>query len=372
MRTARTFIASWIALAIAFTATPSHAAPGGKPRVYTNESYIEDITRPATLPLADPKAMLAFILESIPDRVKVYPTENYYYFYFYDGGTRYAGNIRLDAKDRDDGQLHFAYFPELTEWRKDDSLTYRRFGAADGIEIKREQPLVYRVTLGERSVVFELNDLAAVVPPSKTLAPDERFIGPMFDESGIRLFLIFNETLKLFHYVLDETAPVPDELFPSRYTNRILIGRRTGFAFYNEHRYARKILIGVFEANGSVNNYFDGPFDQLPDNFLKGDELRDAILAVDPSLAGTIDRHGGSGDGASRYMISPYIYYRDESELLPFHECATSREIPRDVYSACFVVRDDAQSGGTAPDAPEAADETEGKPRANEPQGGPK
>ena len=29
----------------------------------------------------------------------------------------------------------------------------------------------------------------------------------------------------------------------------------------------RQILIGAFVGNTQLNNYFDGPFDQLPDNY---------------------------------------------------------------------------------------------------------
>lgn len=351
---------------LAILAGVSNSAASDRPRVYTNEQYIDDVTRQTELPLDDPKAMLAFILESIPDRVKVYPTENYYYFYFYHRGTRYAGNVRLDTKDRDEGKLHFAYFAELTEWQKDDALTYTKFGKEEGVTVERLEPLVYRVTLGNRSVVFQLNDLAAVAPPPNIIAADEQYLGPVFDESGIRLFLVFNRELKLFHYVLDETTPVADELFPSSLTNRILIGRRTGFAFYNEHRFNRKILIGVFEANSSVNNYFDGPFDQLPDNFIKGETLRDAIIAAEPSLAGQIDRHGGSPDGSSRYLIGPYIYYRTEQDLLPFHECATDKKMPRELYPACFVVKDDGDQDNDPANA-QAGEPDKTDPAATEP-----
>ena len=100
----------------------------------------------------------------------------------------------------------------------------------------------------------------------------------------MRFFLMFNPKLKVFHYILDETVKIPDQFRQSNLTNRILIGVRTGFAYYLDLRMNRKILIGVFEANSRVNNSFDGPFDQLPDNFVKDDELRDAILAVEPSL----------------------------------------------------------------------------------------
>ncbi|MCC6949526.1 MAG: hypothetical protein IT539_17355 [Bradyrhizobiaceae bacterium] len=340
------------------------ASAADRPRLYTNEQYIEDVLRKTVLPLDDPKGMLAFVLESLPDRVRVYPTENYYYFYFYHNGTRYAGNIRLDAKDRDEGKLHFAYFVELTEWQKDDAVNYSVFGKEDGINVERLEPLVYRVTLGAKSVVFALNDLSKVTPPKTALGPDDQYLGPVFDESGIRFFLVFNKRLKIFHYILDETIKVADELFPSRITNRILIARRTGFAFYDEHRLKRKILIGVFEGGSSVNNYFDGPFDQLPDNFLKSDELRQAILQADPSLEGKIDRFGGSPDGASRFLIGPYMYYRLEEDLRPIHDCAVNKEIPRELYHACFVV-------GDAPDDPADDDGDAADPAAKpEPQRG--
>lgn len=356
-RSAPNFIRLALIAAVAagvFASLPLPATASERPRVYTNEQYIDDLTRKTSVPLDDPKAMLAFVLENLPDRVKVYPTENYYYFYFYHRGIRYAGNIRLDAQDRDQGKLHFAYFVEIAEWVKDDAVRYTLFGKNDGVAVEKIEPLLYRVTFGGKSVVFELNDLSRISPPASALGPDDRFFGPVFDESGIRFFLVFNKELKVFHYVLDETVPVADELVPSQITNRILIARRTGYAFYNEHRLNRKILIGVFEANARVNNYFDGPFDQLPDNFIKGDELRDAILAADPNLKGQIDRHGGSPDGASRYLIGPYIYYRTEQELLPFHECATNREIPRALYHACFVVRDDVDRAPAKAPAPPA------------------
>lgn len=354
----------WLCAAFAFGLMPAMAAaqPSERPPVYTNEQYIDDLTRPFSLPLDDPKAMLAFILESIPDQVDVYPTENYYYFYFHYRGTRYAGNIRLDAKDRDEGKLHFAYFVELTEWVKDDAINYNVFGKDDGVIVERLEPLRYRVTFGNRSVVFRLNDLSGVVPPKTALGPDDQYLGPVFDESGIRFFLVFNRELRIFHYLLDETVPVADELFPVQFTNRILIGRRTGFAFYDDHRLKRKILIGVHEANSSVNNPFDGPFDQLPDNFIKGDELRDAIIASDPTQAGRIDRHGGSEDGSSRYLIGPYAYYRFEQELKAFHECATDKQLPRELYWACFVVRDgpeDENEDDTGADGPEAGKDTQ-------------
>ena len=64
-----------------------------------------------------------------------------------------------------------------------------------------------------------------------------------------------------------------------------------------------------------MNNYFDGPFDQLPDNFIEGDTLRNAILKVQPNLKGQIDRFGGTPDGEVRYMIGPYLLYKEIGEF---------------------------------------------------------
>src|SRR5688572_14271291 len=50
------------------------------------------------------------VLNSLADRVKVYPTENYYYFSFLDQGSEIWGNIRLDSIDREEGIVSFAYY----------------------------------------------------------------------------------------------------------------------------------------------------------------------------------------------------------------------------------------------------------------------
>lgn len=64
--------------------------------------------------------------------------------------------------------------------------------------------------LRQKSVVFALNDLSQVKPPAAALAPGDQFIGPVFDESAIRFFLVFNAKLKSFHYILDETVKTAD------------------------------------------------------------------------------------------------------------------------------------------------------------------
>lgn len=287
-------------------------------------------------------AVFRFVFFSLPDEVRVYPTENYYYFRFLLNGVDYAGNIRLAASDRDEGVVHFAYFADATAWTREGDMNYESLSPAKGVTVTRLGELKYTVSFEGRTVAFLLNDLASVRPPEGLLQANEVYIGPVFDESAIQFFLVFNSDLKLFHYVLNETGPVPDVLEPMANARRILIGRRTGFAFYAETRAERKILIGIHAANASVNNYYDGPFDQLPDNFIKDETLRMAVEASDPSVAGHLDRFLYFDTGEGRYLIGPYLQYTNPAELLPFDRCATDPSIPADRYHACFAI----QGGG--------------------------
>jgi hypothetical protein len=171
-------------------------------------------------------------------------------------------------------------------------------------------------------------------PPAATLAPYDQFIGTIFDESAIRFYLVFNTKLKLFHSILDETVKPADVFVPAPVGNwRILIGKRTGFAVYRDQRRDRKILIGVYHDNVVANNYLDGPFDQIPDNFIEGDKFQQAILAIALNLKGQINRYGSFADDL-RFAVAPYMEYRSPKDLAIFDRCATSRRIPAEWYDA--------------------------------------
>lgn len=334
-----------LAAGLLFGVALSHAArseDAALPDLHTNQEMLDDLNKQPAFDVKDVPDVFAFVLGSLPDEVKVYPTENYYYFTFRHGGLDYAGNIRLAASDRDTGIVHFAYFSAATVNGKEGDMSYLPLSAADGVELTKLDPLNYRVAFRGKSVVFHLNDLSKVVPPGGIVTASEDYIGPVYDESGLQFYLLFNRDLKIFHYVLNEQAPVPEEFRPTDFSERILIGHRTGYALYQDQRIARKILIGIQFANAAVNNYYDGPFDQLPDNFLQGETLKDAIEASSPSVAGRIDRYGYFSTGEGRFLIGPYLQYQTATDLSAFDLCATNSALPPEQYYACFAI----QGGG--------------------------
>jgi len=327
-------MAAILALALVVAARAQDGLPG----LELNETEIGRVTRRANLDIKDPLAVFAFVFGRLPERVNVLPTENYYYFRFALNGAIYAGNFRLAVNDRDQGKMHFAYNDLPSDRRPDPETTHVVLDASRGVTVEKLTVLSYRVTHAGKSVTFALNDLSQIKPPAGLLNADETFLGPIFDESGIRFFLLFNGKLKVFHYLLDETAGVADEFVAAKATDCITIGKRTAFAFYRDDR-GRRILIGVDRRNSELNTYFDGPFDQLPDNFIDGDSMRDAIIAATPEVKGQIDRFGHFlAEQDARFLIHPFLRYRREADLTVFHRCATTvaaAQRPR-----CFVIED--------------------------------
>lgn len=320
----------WLILAAPLAAQ----AQDNTPRLQTLEANIRDAMRADTLDIDDPLKVFAFVLNSLPEHVTVYPTENYYYFRFLHRGTPYAGNLRIEVGDKP-AVLHFAYYRTQTPWHPEAKATEITLTDAQGVTLEKQDRLLYRVAYRDKGVVFALNDLSGVTPRANQLAPDERFIGPVFDESGVRFFLVFNDKLKLFLYIVDDNVPLPEETFPAHEGSPIAIGRRTGFAYFRDLKLPRQVLVGVFEDNLLLNTYYDGPFDQLPDNFIEGETLRSAVVAATPRLKGRIDRFGRALDRDIRYAIKPYLAYVELSDLSPVERCASARAAHADYYD-CF------------------------------------
>ncbi|MEM6495671.1 MAG: hypothetical protein AAF709_02965, partial [Pseudomonadota bacterium] len=220
-------------------------------------------------------------------------------------------------------------------------ILYKALDARFGVTVKKIGPLSYAVTFGTKTVRFKLNDVSKVTPPKSVVADGEEYLGAVVDESGLQFFLFYNRRVKVFAYVLDETRNVLDQFEPMQEGSRIVIGARTSFAFYQHHHIDRKVLIGVHDGNTYVNNYFDGPADQLPENHIKGDNLRKAIVDAAPEMKGQLDTFGYLKSGEGRYLIAPYIQYQSLDELLDFDVCATSPDVTREQYDGCFHAGDE-------------------------------
>ena len=114
--------------------------------------------------------------------------------------------------------------------------------------------------------------------------------------------------LKLSRHPGTKRAPFPTRSDQSRVSPRLIIGRRTGFAYYKDDsgnaRSCRRL-----RGKHRRQRLLRWPVRSAPDNFLNGNELKDAIVAAGLADADTIDRFGILPSGDERVLIKPYFLY---------------------------------------------------------------
>ncbi len=286
--------------------------------IHNNQDMIESLAIYDKLDNTDIDAVLKTVLNNTPDSITVYPTEGYYYFWFYHQGNLIRGNLRFSHRLVDKGQLSFAYYYDSEIADMERSKTYHKmYSSADGLTLTSLGARRYQMSFQGSNKMVTLN-----VPDSdyKPVA-GEAFLGNMQDESGIIFALVFNHQLKQFYYLLDEAQSYEYyyDLSP-----HVSVGARTGFVYFHDNKrpQPRKILVGIASRNSALNNFYDGPFDQLPDHNLGNTLFKDYVSLVYPSLEGEIDSHGHFLDkDNSRVVINNYVYYKDLRDFKYLEQC---------------------------------------------------
>lgn len=290
-----------------------------KTPLMTNQRFIESLYN-TDVDYKNTEELFDFVFSQLPDEVVVYPTENYYYFELPLNGKTLAGNIGLPAHERDGGKVYFAHYERVDKFSPVEIPTKfggRFFDKNDGVIVEKLNDFKYKVSYKGKSIIFNLNQISIDPPKKVRLTKDEIFIGPSFDESGIKFFLLYNNATNRFYWILNDEGFVADNFIDV--SNEVFIGERSSFAFYNDSINNRNILIGVSGFNVLNNNWYDGPFDQLPDNYIKIDKIKiqNYLESVYVNARNNIDKYGHFLDNnESRIAISSYLIYFDAQELV--------------------------------------------------------
>ncbi|MBS1911526.1 MAG: hypothetical protein JST22_06040 [Bacteroidetes bacterium] len=287
-------------------------------RLITNESFINGLYQNENL--LSVRDAFRMVFESLNDQVTVYPSENYYYFRTAVRGKTFAGALQLAADKLDSGLIGISYSPvhedRLSGRGHDPLIIAHTFGSMDGVKVEKIDDFKYAVTYHEKRVVFNFFKEDVRLPKNFTLLPDEQYVGPCFDESGLRFALIFNKTSNKLYWVLNEEGFVPESF--TALAQNIVVGDRTEFVFYVDTVTNRKLLFGVNAFNTAANNWFDGPFDQMPDNYVRTGQvqLRKYLASYLGVPESKMDQFGNmTGRNDRRESVTPYTNYFNVSEL---------------------------------------------------------
>lgn len=285
-----------------------------------NEAEIAAFARPP-IDVADPRAMLRHILRSAGAEIVVYPSEGYYYFRVQNGPRLIAGNLRFDLMDAARGRLNFAYYSQAA-FGEDPVDHYSLLGPEDGIGLFTVSPFEYRLEFEDQVTRVIIHDAHEERAAPRPLAQGELYVGPVFDESGVRFHLIFDEAERAFFFVLNPTTPLADTLTPYPDLPLVHVGDRTGYVYFEDARRGRWILVGVARRNIAGNSQFDGPFDQLPDRFVDPDRMRELLELAYPHLVGQIGPRGVYlKPPHMRAMVAPYRRYGSTAEFNELSDC---------------------------------------------------
>ncbi len=284
----------------------------------TNESFINGLY--AGLKLDSEDEVFAYVFSKLKNKVTIFPSENYYYFRFPARGKMIYGTLTLFPTERDSARIGFGYAAKVEDKYRNRNYFVRgggrTYGKEDGVTVKELAVDRFEVRFRGKTVEFTLHDPGYAIPNNARLAADEEYVGSNFDESGLRFHLIFHKKINRLFWILNEDGFVPESFAATQYGRRVVMGNRTEFMFYNDSLLSRKVLIGVSGWNVNHNNWYDGPFDQLPDNYVKAGKInmRKYIVADIGIDSAAIDQYGRYGP-AHRVPVAPYTVYYSDLEM---------------------------------------------------------
>jgi len=176
--------------------TRSNQEKVNKNSIILNQDFIEGLYK-TEINLSDPIQVFRYIFTNLEEEVTIYPTENYFYFIFPYKGRIIGGSMNLAVDKRDEGILGFGYgkdredpsdLKDLFKYDPKDRVGGgKQFTEKDGVYVKKINDFKYLVTFEGKKVIFNLFDVGYNTPKKAKLDESEIFVGPVFDDSGIKL-----------------------------------------------------------------------------------------------------------------------------------------------------------------------------------------
>jgi hypothetical protein len=261
-----------------------------------------------------PLQALRYVWQRLPERIEVFPGENYVYWRVQEGDVQVRGNVRLAKGAREQGLLNIGY----GRYRGSEMLSqhHAALGPEQALLVSCPGSLEVRVTFEKKEVLFRLADIPQDVPEWLKDDPELSFVQRTHDDSGTRFLLCHHRAVSTFLWLRDEAFTDNETLEPSSPGSPFRRGNRSGFLYapWGEHWW----LWAVPKRQLVENLEYDGPFDQLSDNFALALKTKDWLEKVHPDLRGRIDELGAflPGKGSGRVALKNYGVYENDAQIL--------------------------------------------------------
>ena len=306
----RLCVRALIALTLLHTTIPIKLYRCHAYEIITNSDYVEAVISNES---GDPSTLFVSIFHCLPRTVTVYPSEGYFYYTYLHGADLYRGNIRIPITllyEYDNPEISF--YAERTGPSGVAGIVEDVYGQEDGVLITVRDKCI-EISIDGHGVNFCVHDPSPYGNP-ELVSSDEEFLGVSLDESGEYFQLTYSRSLSHLYWILNPGPSfAPRNLTPSLY-----IDDRTGFIYWLASEPDRYILVGVHRRSAIENDWFDGPFDQLPDLAIsRGDiDIRNYLTEFGVRWE-QVDRYGiYVHDPDRRVAIANYMIYTSEEHIV--------------------------------------------------------
>lgn len=285
---------------------------GYQGKVFLNSDYIkgmaicEDTTFNGTI---------KYILKVLPETIRVYPTENYYYFIVPYCGNLLKGNMKFDFFYGNTYLVRIGYESyaniSIINNIKIDTFKFKEW------KIKQIDKLSPEGTFTNVRISIEIGDTLIdkivsffSLPMKYAKFPDSyKIIFNTMDESGFIFTLTYNEDINNFVWFLNDRQFIRFKI--NKYKGPIYFEPISGFLFAKVNK--KYVLVGVPLLNVVENNWWDGPFDQLNDRSWNP-QIKKYIQKVYPSLGSEVDIYLYKED-KRRVTTASYLRYYNPEEV---------------------------------------------------------
>ncbi len=267
-----------------------------------------------------PAALLPLIWQNLPAQLEVFPGENYIYWNVENTrGLRIQGNFRLASGSRELGKMQFGYLVVGTEHEHSGTLD-----AAAGCQVTCPSKERTTVAWLGKEVTFDFPPIPQNQPPH--LPDGLRFLQRTRDESGATFLLCEALSRQFVLWVLDTQPPAAKEQLTLQNEGMTALGTKSGFVFGKLGE--SWILLAVNMSHLAQNSPYDGPFDQLADNYAAETKLRQHLERIYPALTGKIDTYCRYLDGSGRVALKCYEAVSEPKEAISFWKAALASGDP--------------------------------------------
>lgn len=247
-------------------------------------------------------------LTALPNQLLIRSANRSLYFRFFNESDEYFGSFYILDSHEGPFLLFATYRREVWNGRNQ-SHTVKFFQDHKGFLIEALPNESYKISFNGIERLISYNAPKTIDPKTLNLKDTEIFLSEVFDESGLSFALTYDRYLHTFRFLIPSGNLFPDRL--KQLSERLFLDLRTEFIFFKEKHNNNLTLVGASKGSLIANNYYDGPFDQVPLTLFREEWFHEILREAFPSSVSNYNMYGyqeNTRDQSIKFLALPFYF----------------------------------------------------------------